>query len=578
MKTLLTTIAVLILFSCTENKPKEVLHTENSDLKVGEATPVATLKQHVADTFRLDLDSGVFVYGAADQRTVDVVVEIYGPDKAKLEGFDSPSRGPESFSFNSKSSGVHRIVISPFKEKQGDYTLVINGAERVATDLEGRADQYMRAVLGEGNVTPGATVAVQKDGKIIFSKAYGYADVESESKNTPATIFHIASVSKQFTAFAIALLADQGKLSLDDDIRKYLPEMHDFGDVITINHLVHHTSGLRDQWNLLVMAGWQMDDVITQKQIMRVVSRQKELNFKPGEEYLYCNTGFTLMAEIVSRVTGENFADWTKKNIFDPLEMKNTQFYMDHERIVKNRAYSYQPGGDGVLKKSVLSYANAGATSLFTTVEDLSLWAVNFETMKVGNPKVMDMMNQRFVLNRGDTINYALGQVITKYKGLKSISHGGGDAGYRTFLLRFPDQHVSISAFSNLGSLGTGGLSYVLADIILAGDLKPEKPSNVPPPPPDPVKESFDPKTKLADFVGKYYSEELETRYTLELVSDTLRAHHQRHDDQTLFPATAEAFDTPMLGTVQFFRNQSGKVVGFKATDGRVRNLVFIKE
>ncbi len=578
MKSLLSTIAVLLLFSCTDNKPKGVLHPENSDLKVGEVIPVTTLKQHTADTFRLDLDSAAFVYGAADQRTVDVVVDIYGPDKAKIDGFDSPSRGFESFDFMTKTAGVYQIVVSPFKENVGDYTLEIKGAEPLATDLEGRADQYMKVVIGDGMGRPGATVAVQKDGKIIFSKAYGYADLESESKNTPTTIFHIASVSKQFTAFAIALLADQGKLSLNDDIRKYIPEMHDFGDVITINHLVHHTSGLRDQWNLLVMAGWQMDDVITQKQIMRVISRQKELNFKPGEEYVYCNTGFTLLAEIVSRVTGENFADWTKKNIFDPLEMKDTQFYMDHERIVKNRAYSYQPAVEGGYKKSVLNYANAGATSLFTTVEDLSLWAINFETMKVGNSKVMEMMNQRFVLNRGDTIHYALGQVITKYKGLKAISHGGGDAGYRTFLLRFPDQHVSISAFSNLASFGTGELSYALADIVLAGSLIPDKPSNVPPPPPDPVNEPFDPKTKLADFVGKYYSEELETRYTLEVVGDTLRAHHQRHDDQTFFPATFEAFDTPMLGRVQFFRNQSGKVAGFKATDGRVRNLLFTRE
>ncbi len=163
----------------------------------------------------------------------------------------------------------------------------------------------------------------------------------------------MASVSKQFTAFSIALLANEGKLALDDDIRKYLPEVPDFGKTITIKHLIHHTSGLRDQWNLLATAGWRMDDVITKKDILKMVEKQKELNFNPGEESLYCNTGYTLLGEIVSRVSGKSFAEWTKENIFHPLGMKNTLFYDDHEKIVKNRAYSYSSSGDGGFKKSI---------------------------------------------------------------------------------------------------------------------------------------------------------------------------------------------------------------------------------
>ncbi len=582
MKKLLVLVGCLLLNACVEEKPRGVFRPEKSDLKVGEATPVRTLKPHVADTFRLDLDSGAFVYGYADQRSVDVAVEMYNPDKSLLASFDSPARGQELFMLRTRKQGIHRLVIAPFKENTGEYILVLDGAEPVAKDAEGVADQYMRGTLGGDPFTPGATVAVEKDGKMILSKGYGYADLESDRKNTPSTIFHIASVSKQFTAFSIALLADQGKLSLDDDIRKYLPEIHDFGTPITINHLVHHTSGLRDQWNLLMMAGWRLDDVITREQILRIISKQRELNFKPGDEYLYCNTGFTLMAEIVKRVTGESFADWTKKNIFDPLEMKNTLFYDDHEKVVKNRAYSYyRTGGindSGQYKKSVLSYANAGATSLFTTVEDLSKWAANFETMKVGNANVMNMMAQRYVLNKGDTIRYALGQAYQKYKGLNSWGHGGGDASYRTYLLRFPDQHLSISVFSNLGQFDPGSLSYLLADAVLANELKPDKPSNVPPPPPWPAKEPFDPKTKLVDFAGKYYSDELETRYTFDVVNDTLTSHHQRHDDQKLKPETKDAFSMNYLGTVAFQRDKAGKVIGFKASNGRVRNLVFVKE
>ncbi|MCB0837049.1 MAG: serine hydrolase, partial [Bacteroidetes bacterium] len=181
---------------------------------------------------------------------------------------------------------------------------------------------------------PGGAVAVAKDGKIVFSKGYGMANLEYHIPNEPATVFHIASVSKQFTTFAILLLEKDGKLSLDDDIRKYLPEIPDFGTKITLRHLAHHTSGLRDQWNLLALAGWRLDDVITLDHVMALMSRQKDLNFEPGEEYLYCNSGFTLLAEIVSRVSGKSFAEFTRERIFTPLKMNNTLFYVDHEEIV----------------------------------------------------------------------------------------------------------------------------------------------------------------------------------------------------------------------------------------------------
>jgi len=567
---------VVTLLSCGEKRPASILLTENSDLKTGESTPKRTLSQHAADTFRLNISDDAFVYGEADQITVDLVVEIFDPNKKKIATYDGPARGNERFKFTTTTPGIHRVVVSPFENNTGDYTLTINGAEPIATDPEKLADQLVSAILSQGE-TPGATVAVQQGGKIVFSKGYGYADLEYGIKNTPSTIFHIASVSKQFTAFAIAMLADQGKLNLNDDIRKYLPELHDFGSVITINHLVHHTSGLRDQWSLLMMAGWRLDDVITKDQIMRVISRQTDLNFKPGNEMLYCNTGYTLMAEIVSRVTGEPFPEWCKKNIFDPLAMKNTLFYDDHEKIVKNRAYSYYEVNGG-FKKSVLSYANAGATSLFTTVEDLSLWAVNFEKMKVGNKNVMEIMNQKFVLNNGDTIRYAFGQAIEEYKSLMSYSHGGADAGYRTFLLRFPDQHFSVCVFSNLASFDPGGLSYELANLYLADQLK-EKPSNVPPPPPSEEEPPFDPMSiKLSDFTGRFYSPELETFYTLDIKNDTLVAHHQRHNDMKLSPYKKDGFSTGFLGNLEFIRNAKGEVIAVKASNGRVRNLVFNKE
>ena len=465
----------VFLYSCHSSPDYSILRSENSNLIPG--TPVqAELTKHKADTFRLNLSDGAFVYGYADQISIDVVINIHDPNNKRIGTFDYPSRGPEPFQFETKIKGIYKIVVSSKQDNEGSYAMVLSGVDRVSIEPAARIQRIMNAKLGinpllEGSgITPGASVAVARDGTIVYSNGFGYANLEYNIKNSPSTIFHVASVSKQFTAFAIALLIDEGKLALNDEVRKYIPELPDFGLTITIDHLIHHTSGLRDQWNLLALAGWRLDDVITREQILRLISAQKDLNFLPGEEMVYCNTGYTLMAEIVSRVTGETFPDWTKTHIFDPLGMEYTFFYDDHEKIVKNRAYSYHYDPEG-LKKSVLNYANVGATSLFTTVEDLCLWAMNFQDMKVGNQQVMDMMNRRFVLNNGDTIYYAFGQGVGNYKGLKTISHSGGDAGYRTFLLRIPDQQLSVAVFSNLASFNPGEIAYTIADIYLADEL-----------------------------------------------------------------------------------------------------------
>jgi CubicO group peptidase (beta-lactamase class C family) len=578
MKSLLPFIAMVAVIASCDQKPAPVL--SSSDLTVGQLVGRKTLSQHQTDSFKLDLKKDALIYGFADQHDVDVVIKVWGPDKKQVAEFDGPSRGPENFKFISAIDGIHTITVSPFENGAGEYSIKLGGAEALAGSPEARIDQTVRAVLGDEENTPGVAIAVQRDGKLVYSKGFGYADIEQHAKITPTTVFHIASVSKQFTAFAIATLADQGKIGLDDDIRKYLPEMHDFGTPITVRQLVHHTSGLRDQWSLLTMAGWRMDDVITMNQIMRLVSKQTELNFRPGDEHLYCNTGFTLMGEIVHRVTKQTFPDWCKQNIFDPLGMKNTLFFDDHERIVENRAYSYHQGSNGY-KKSVLSYANAGATSLFTTVEDLSLWAKNFEDVKVGNDNVMKIMNSKYVLNNGDTIDYAFGQVISKYKGLNAYSHSGGDAGFRSYLLRFPDQHTSISIFSNSAHFPTSDLAYQLADLYLEKEFKPEPPrqnnngnnnnNNADEAP-------FDPSSvELADYTGKFYSPELETLYTFEVVNDTLVSHHQRHDDMKLRALKPDVFGVNILGDLAFYR-ENGKVAGFRASNGRVRNLKFIKQ
>ena len=317
---------------------------------------------------------------------------------------------------------------------------------------------------------PGAAIAVLKDGEIVFKKGYGSANLEYDIPVTSSTVFHVASVSKQFTVFAILLLAEEGKLSFDDDIRTYVPEVPDFGETITLRHLASHTSGLRDQWNLLVMAGWRFDDVITTEHVLKLVANQKELNFSPGEEYLYSNTGFTLMAEVVARVSGQSFAEFTQENMFTPLNMSNTLFYDDHQRIVKNRAYSYSNTDNG-FQKSVLSYANAGATSLFTTVEDISLWAQNFAEPKVGTKAIIEQMNTLAKLNNGDTFGGAYGQFISQHKGIEYIQHGGADAGYRTFFARFPEHNLAVSVFNNASNANPRALALDVADIFLKDQI-----------------------------------------------------------------------------------------------------------
>lgn len=427
--------------------------------------------------------------------------------------------------------------------------------------------------------TPGAVLAIVKDGQVVYRKGYGMANLEYAIPNTPSTVFHIASISKQFTAFAILLLERDGRVSMDDDIRKYIPEVPDFGTKITLQHLATHTSGLRDQWNLLAIAGWRLDDVITKEHVMKLVQAQEELNFQPGEEYLYCNTGFTLLAEVVARVTGQSFAAYTKENIFEPLGMNKTIFYDDHEKIVKNRAYSYYKD-DETFKKSILSYANVGATSLFTTVEDLSIWSRNFEYPTVGNKALITKMNTRQTLNNGKKVAYALGQSVSVYNGLNRIGHGGADAGFRSSLLRFPDQNFSVMAFGNFAAFEANEITEAITDIYLEDHFTVKDKSITPR---KNTKKNTNPSRKkevnLEEYTGEYYSSELSTTYTFKLKRNQLVAVHSRLNDITLKHLNKDSFDGDewFFNDIDFTRDADNVIIGCKVSSGRMRNLNFVK-
>lgn len=322
--------------------------------------------------------------------------------------------------------------------------------------------------------SPGCALGIYKDGQIVYKRGYGMANLNDDVPITPATVFHVASMSKQFTAASILLLAQQGKLSLDDDVHKYIPELPDFGERITLRHLMHHTSGIRDQWALLDLAGWRYSqDLITDDDVMSVLVRQKALNFKPGEKYLYSNSGFTLLAIVVKRVSGMSLREFTTKNIFQPLGMTHTHFRDDHEEVIKHDALGYeQHGADKPFRMNLTNFDTTGATSLHTTVEDLQLWDENFYHPRVGGPEFVNQMLEKGKLNSGKDQNYASGLVIDTYKGLKIVGHGGADAGYRSDFERFPDQHFSVAVLCNSAEAAPGSLVRQVTDIVLAKEIK----------------------------------------------------------------------------------------------------------
>lgn len=328
------------------------------------------------------------------------------------------------------------------------------------------------------STSPGCAVGVVRDGQTIFEKGYGVSDFQHAVPITPGSVFHVASISKHFTAMAILLLANEGKLALDDDIRKHLPEVPDFGHRITVRHLIHHTSGLRDQWQLLAMSGWRADDPKSEADILWLVSRQRALNFQPGAEHLYSNTGYTLLGTIVQRVSGKTLREFTTERIFAPLGMTNTHFHDDHSMIVPGRTSAYNPrpgrGGRGSAPPRVEDFVisipvfdNAGATSLFTTVQDMAKWERNFLEPKVGDAKTIEQMYQRGRLNDGREIPYAFALSHGQFRGLTTIGHGGADAGYRADFLRFPDQRHAFITLCNVGTANPGQLNRDVAAVVL---------------------------------------------------------------------------------------------------------------
>jgi CubicO group peptidase (beta-lactamase class C family) len=521
--------------------------------------------------------------------------------------------------------------------------------------------------------SPGCALAVYRDGRVAYARGYGLANLELGVPITPRTVFDIGSTSKQFTAVSVLILAREGKLSLDDPVQKFVPELPDYGRPVTIRHLLHHTSGLRDYIELMSLAGAKEEDVTDAHDALAVISRQRALNFDPGSEWLYSNTGFFLLSVVVERASGKPLPAFAEERIFGPLGMRHTHFHDDHTMVVPGRATGYAPrppaeGGGFSIEMS--DWEQTGDGAVMTTVEDLQRWDENFYAPRVGGRALVDSLQQTATLDDGKRLTYAAGLFVDKYRGLRTVSHGGAWAGYRAELLRFPSEHLSVACLCNLATATPSQRARRVADVQLAGRF-PQKPPEVlaargegrgpgvlpplsardlaalagtyrdpvggdvyrvaaqggrltieaageaypltrtgqrefrvdsagfaatvtveaapagarrlrvaPDGEPATVAEAITVVTptpaQLAEYAGRYYSEELQTTFMLVADSGGLVLRGRNLPTEPLRPLGADEF-TVSYYTLRFSRGADRRVSGFAMDLGRIRNLKFVR-
>jgi CubicO group peptidase (beta-lactamase class C family) len=510
---------------------------------------------------------------------------------------------------------------------------------------------------------PGGAIGIMHKGNVIYSKAFGLASLEYQVPNTAETIFNTGSVSKQFTAMGIVLLHEKGLISIDDDIRKYLPDMPDFGHPITIRHMLHHTSGMRSLHAMLGLAGWRDDDSRTNEDLYRFMLNQKELNFIPGDEYLYCNTGYMLMVNIIENVTKEKFPQWMKANVFDPLEMVSTYVEYRYDRVVPNNATSYY-GAKGDFFRAVEYWGYVGSGNVHSTTTDLLTWLQNFSTPSPNWNSAFEMLKTTDTLNDGSENNYAFGVSLDEVKGYKRIQHGGAIGGFRAYASTYPEEQLSIAVLTNFSSSSSGDIEHNIADILLttnpnatAENAKPKIPytemtyplkrltgkyeiqpgvvatisiekdslhvlqewnkseyniyntnGNTYEIPQDTSIQFVFSELKgeeaqmltvyqngnkakakryteedlcgisFSDYIGRFYSPELESTLDIKLIDDKLICHHARHGD---FPVKLRGKDTleiPDIGSIDIARDTENIITGIRVSNGRARNVWFVKQ
>jgi CubicO group peptidase (beta-lactamase class C family) len=442
----------------------------------------------------------------------------------------------------------------------------------LAPALAARVDSVFGRFTADGS--PGCALGVMREGRLDYARGYGLASVEHGVPITPATVFDIGSVSKQFTAMAIVLLAQDGKLSLDDEIQKFLPEVPRYpAGAITIRHLLHHTSGLRDYIDVMSWSGIADEAVTTDADALLAISKQRGTNFAPGSEFRYSNSGYFLLSVIVRRVSGQTLRDFAATRIFAPLGMSRTQVVDRHELIVPGKAGSYAPGPGGGFVLSLANWEQTGDGAVNTTVEDLVKWERNFETGTVGGAAGVAELHRTGVAG-GKPITYALGLVIDSLRGVRRASHGGAWAGYRAHIARFPDQKLSLISLCNLANSNPGELNQQVAVLLLEGKLGPaQAPGTFVR---SPLARTFSPPAAaLAGIAGTYRSTELLADWVISVRRDSVLARPGLGAEYPLRPVAADTFAA--FGTRVVFARSGGTVTGLILDNRGLRNFRLTK-
>lgn len=458
---------------------------------------------------------------------------------------------------------------------------LVPGAAAAQVPAGERAAAADRAVSAHAQSDePGVVAAVVRDGVVVYRTAVGLASLEQGTPLSTATILDIGSVAKQVTGFAIVLLEAQGRLSLEDDIRRHLPELPDLGQPITIRNLLNHTGGLREIYNTMMIGGWQNGDAMTQEQALRIAAVQPALQFAPGSEHLYNNTGYMLLADIVERVTGTEFHDWMRENVFAPLGMSNTVIMHRLGQVIPGSADSYAPVDGGGYVRVFDNSTVQGAGGIYSTAEDMALWLRHWSRPAVGSPQLLERMQERTVLTGGDTLAYALGVNVGRHRGLRRLQHTGSSAGYRSALIAYPELGGGVVVQSNNASVNASRVAQELGDIFFGDRMAP-----LPPAVADGAEAADEPAhswapgaTALAAYTGRFYSAEVESLYEVAVEADTLVVRHRRIGVVPLQPRSPDVFAArAVIGEVRFERDAAGRITGFKVANGRTRGVLFMR-
>jgi CubicO group peptidase (beta-lactamase class C family) len=433
--------------------------------------------------------------------------------------------------------------------------------------------------------SPGCAVGVIREGAPAWIRGYGNGNLDHGIPLDGRSVFYLASVSKQFTAAAIVLAEAAGYLSLDDDLTRWVPELASHDAPITLRQLVHHTSGLRDYLTLIPLSGRRADDHWTDEALLGLIGRQRALNFAPGSEYLYSNTGYVLLAEVIRRATGRSLRQYADERIFQPLGMRDTHFHDDATQVVPRRVLGHARSATGWRLSHWFAFDKVGDGGLYSTLEDLARWDANFYTGQVGGAGFLARMHERGVLNSGDSIGYAAGLQLGRYRGMRTVEHGGSLAGFRTNILRVPDERFSAIVLCNTTSANASQLSRRIAEIYLGPRMEPAAAAAAPAagaadaaavaPLPGSRAAAFA-AVRLADYVGDYHSDELEATYRLELDGGQLII--RRGAAERLPLRMAETGELGSSGTLRLrFTRENDVVTGFVLDAGRVRGLAFAR-